>query len=246
MNICDNIIKKKQKPTSFMALECLESSALLNAMLFKIEELKDNFIISNIVDPLSQFLVMYEIEYDNKNIYYKSCNDYISDLSGYLVNDLNTVLKSFILTKTFPKNLDYQWEIGTEKYTKSNINNHIFKSHYANNVLHREDGPAIEYSNGDKEYYINGQRHRENGPAIDYHDKYKEISKAYYLNGILHRSDGPAIEYVDGLKQYYVNGKLHRIDGPAIESDSINTYFLCGVKYSYKDWLKYRKLIIFL
>ena len=26
-----------------------------------------------------------------------------------------------------------------------------------NNQRHREDGPAIEYSNGDKEWYLNGK-----------------------------------------------------------------------------------------
>lgn len=32
--------------------------------------------------------------------------------------------------------------------------------------LHREDGPAVEYTNDDKAWYINGQRHREDGPAM--------------------------------------------------------------------------------
>ncbi len=31
---------------------------------------------------------------------------------------------------------------------------------------HREDGPAVEYTNGSKEWYINGKLHREHGPAI--------------------------------------------------------------------------------
>jgi hypothetical protein len=46
--------------------------------------------------------------------------------------------------------------------------------------LNREDGPAIEYTNGDKCWYINGKRHRE---------------------------DGPAIERVSGHKSWYINGK---------------------------------------
>jgi hypothetical protein len=33
-------------------------------------------------------------------------------------------------------------------------------------VLHREDGPAIEYNNGTKYFYINGLLHREDGPAV--------------------------------------------------------------------------------
>ena len=33
--------------------------------------------------------------------------------------------------------------------------------------LHREDGPAVECSNGDKYYFINDLRHREDGPAVE-------------------------------------------------------------------------------
>ena len=33
--------------------------------------------------------------------------------------------------------------------------------------LHREDGPAIEYHNGNKHWYINGVRHRTDGPACE-------------------------------------------------------------------------------
>jgi len=29
-----------------------------------------------------------------------------------------------------------------------------------NGNFHKEDGPAVEYSNGDKSWYINGMRHR--------------------------------------------------------------------------------------
>ena len=48
-------------------------------------------------------------------------------------------------------------------------------------VLHREDGPAIEYANGNKQWCRNGQ---------------------------LHREDGPAIEYANGCKQWWINGLL--------------------------------------
>jgi hypothetical protein len=44
--------------------------------------------------------------------------------------------------------------------------------------LHREDGPAIECSNGDKYYYINGKSHREDGPAIERANG----TKSYYIN----------------------------------------------------------------
>jgi hypothetical protein len=31
--------------------------------------------------------------------------------------------------------------------------------------LHREDGPAVEYTNGEVMYFIHGKLHREDGPA---------------------------------------------------------------------------------
>ena len=46
-------------------------------------------------------------------------------------------------------------------------------------ILHREDGPAIEYADGYKEWYINGKLHREDGPAVEDPDGYK----AWYING---------------------------------------------------------------
>jgi hypothetical protein len=33
--------------------------------------------------------------------------------------------------------------------------------------LHREDGPAIEGSDGAREWFLNSKRHREDGPAIE-------------------------------------------------------------------------------
>ena len=48
------------------------------------------------------------------------------------------------------------------------------------NVLHREVGPAVEYSNGDK---------------------------FWYQNGDLHRTDGPAVAYANGVKRWYINGE---------------------------------------
>ena len=56
------------------------------------------------------------------------------------------------------------------------------------------------------EYRLNGKLHRENGPAIIWANGDKE----WYINGKLHRKDGPAIESVNGDKKWYMNDKLHR------------------------------------
>ena len=74
-----------------------------------------------------------------------------------------------------------------------------------NKLRHREDGPAIEWANGNKEWYLNGQRHREDGPARVYADG----TKSWYINGQRHREDGPAIEYVSGHKVWFLNDKRY-------------------------------------
>ena len=46
-------------------------------------------------------------------------------------------------------------------------------------LLHREDGPAVVYYNGDKIWYKNGLCHREDGPAVEHYDGYK----SWWYNG---------------------------------------------------------------
>ena len=74
---------------------------------------------------------------------------------------------------------------------------------YKDDKLHREDGPAVVYSNGDKVWALNGEPHRVNGPAAVYFCG----NKLWYLNGRLHRIDGPAIENIDGNNFWYLYGK---------------------------------------
>ena len=108
---------------------------------------------------------------------------------------------------------------------------------YYNNKkqLHREDGPAVEYADGEKHWYKNGKHHRENGPAVEHADGYK----AWWRNGKFHREDGPAVEHADGSKAWYKNGKLHREDGPAIEHvDSTKLWYLDGERLSEEEFLK--------
>jgi len=85
----------------------------------------------------------------------------------------------------------------------------------AKKQLHRTDGPASEYSNGNKEWWINGQRHRIDGPAVERLIAGTK-SKEWYKNGKLHRENGPAIELRNGIKSWWKYGKVHRLDGPAI------------------------------
>jgi hypothetical protein len=70
-------------------------------------------------------------------------------------------------------------------------------------LLHRLDGPAVEYTSGAKEWFQNGKIHRLDGPAIEGADG----RKLWYQNGKLHRLDGPAKEFSNGKKSWYKNGR---------------------------------------
>lgn len=67
---------------------------------------------------------------------------------------------------------------------------HTYVMFLADDKLHREDGPAVIYRDGETQWFINGNRHRLDG--------------------------GPVIEKPNGFKSWWVNGKRHRIDGPAV------------------------------
>lgn len=69
--------------------------------------------------------------------------------------------------------------------------------------LHRTDGPAIEWGNGNKSWYQYGIRHRTDGAAIECTTGYKE----WYQNGLRHRTDGAAVECTDGYKRWFINGE---------------------------------------
>jgi len=66
-----------------------------------------------------------------------------------------------------------------KKYDTYNFNCDKSISYYKGYLVHRENGPAIIWSNGDKNWYINGNLHREDGPAINWN-----FTKRWYLNGI--------------------------------------------------------------
>lgn len=62
---------------------------------------------------------------------------------------------------------------------------------YQNGQLHREDGPAIIWANGDKHWYKNGKCHRKDGPAIIREDG----SLEWYKNGKHQASYSPDTDY---------------------------------------------------
>jgi len=87
-----------------------------------------------------------------------------------------------------------------------NVNNEGTISWYSDanrSIIHREDGPAIEYASGDKVWCGDGQYHRVDGPAVIESDG----TKFWYFKGKLHRTDGPAVERANGTKYWYLNNE---------------------------------------
>jgi len=100
--------------------------------------------------------------------------------------------------------------------------------------------------NGTKRWYLHDKLHklhRIDGPAVVYPDG----EKRWYQNGKLHRIDGPAIEYSDGTKHWYQNDKRHRIDGPAVVyPNGEKRWYLHGKKVTQQDIMKLSPLIMFI
>jgi hypothetical protein len=65
-------------------------------------------------------------------------------------------------------------------------------------ALHRDNGPAIEKTDGTQYYYKHGLLHRDDGPAIIRPDG----TNLWFKNGTLHREDGPTIIYADGSEDW--------------------------------------------
>jgi hypothetical protein len=45
-------------------------------------------------------------------------------------------------------------------------------------ILHREDGPAVEWADGSKFWYIKGMLHRTDGPAVE-----SRGTRGWFING---------------------------------------------------------------
>ena len=89
---------------------------------------------------------------------------------------------------------------------------------------------------GDVYWTLNGQDHRDDGPAIEFSNG----SKQWWVHGKLHRLDGPAIESISGTKEWWLNGKRHREDGPAFDDgEGYKAWFLFGEEVEPEEVVDY-------
>jgi hypothetical protein len=64
-------------------------------------------------------------------------------------------------------------------YVKSDKSGTVWYKDCACKILHRENGPAVEYATGEQRWYLNGKLHREGGPAA----VHANGDKSWYLDG---------------------------------------------------------------
>lgn len=69
--------------------------------------------------------------------------------------------------------------------------------------FHKENGPAVELSNGTKQWWLNGELHRLSGPAVEGGDGHL----AWFVKGRSHRLDGPAVIWESGHRDWMIEGK---------------------------------------
>ena len=86
---------------------------------------------------------------------------------------------------------------------------------------------------GTKYWYLDDKLHREDGPAIEY----TSGTKMWYLNDKRHRTDGPAVECANGSKYWYLNDK-HLTESQWREAVSPKPS--CAGKIVEVDGVKYR------
>jgi hypothetical protein len=78
-------------------------------------------------------------------------------------------------------------------------------------------------------WLVNGKRHREDAPAVEWSDG----TRFWYLDGKRHRIGGPAFEWQNGCREWFYNDRRHRLDGPAIEGfDRTKGWWIDGVQLS--------------
>lgn len=73
---------------------------------------------------------------------------------------------------------------------------------------------VVEDPDGTKYYYAHGLLHRENGPAIEWSDG----TRWWCKKGKFHRCDGPAVESSSGRKEWWVDGKMQKALGSSLKN----------------------------
>ena len=87
---------------------------------------------------------------------------------------LDKAILAYEECRDHPHVVAYGRERGREEFTREE-----WQKSYESHLAHREDGPAYEYANGDREWYQDGKLHRLDGPAY----RIKSTEPSWYIDG---------------------------------------------------------------
>jgi hypothetical protein len=98
------------------------------------------------------------------------------------------------------------------------------------------NGRLVSDDGSTEEWYLDDVLHREDGPAVTYiHSFY--IESFWFNKGKLHREGGPAYISSKGKMMWYRMGKFHREDGPAvIKENGVKNWALEGIFLKKEEW----------
>lgn len=184
--------------------------------------------------PIQDKIAGYVVNHDSVNAVMKVLGKYIHKSVVRDINNIHDLISSrYIDAISYNTTFDTKFTTGRKHYEESiksikvesgkieDIKNGVVKKvspdedsyteyHYANNVLHRKNAPAlITYKNDEvvlEEYYKNGQLHNLNGPAVINYNADGSISEAkYFIDNV---------EY----KRFSYNLEIKKRNAPKLEA----------------------------
>lgn len=95
---------------------------------------------------------------------------------------------------------------------------------YSNGLLHRTDGPAVEFYNGTKHWYKEGKLHRTDGPAIEA----RSGDRYWYLEG--EEATREEVNKIAGISEKYENhdcgGSVETATSLIIQADGTKVWYI--------------------
>jgi hypothetical protein len=100
-------------------------------------------------------------------------------------------------------------------------------------LLHRENGPAVEYADGGGEWWIHGHRQTKNGQSTIVTPCGTQI---WVIDDQLHRDQEPAIIGVANRQEWWVHGHRSRENNqPAIEDSGRKEWWVNDIYHGFND-----------
>jgi len=247
-NVFSLITEETAQDRFINLLENLENKQI--TLNYSKEQIKDNILLSVSDEDLKKFNELIEdlllkeekaFEANKKlNVKFVSENEQriYKEYQDPFLEETEIIIetnKKVVFKKEFPNCIAYYDPslLDEEKYVPTPMDLIMQK------VLHRIDGPALEFKDGGVEWWVNGVRHNLNAPAIQKPDGTEE----WWVNGYYHRVGAPARISPNGNSEYWVAGIRHNLKGPAITNKKDgDSYYIYGKKMSKKEFELYLEL----